>query len=116
MPGADPHGALPVCTICIQHHSGWTAVMLRGELDYSSARELVMAVRLELSDRRPVIVELVGLDFIDVDGVRALAGLVGEGGRGEGDVRVEIHGARGQVARMIGMLGYEELLPAQYPG
>lgn len=88
--------------------------MLRGELDYSSARELLMAVRLELDEDRPVIVGLVGLDFIDVNGVRALAELVTQNGNRSGP-GVEIHGARGQVARMIEMLGYEELLPLNDP-
>jgi anti-anti-sigma factor len=107
----DPSGALPVCAISVHRYDGWTAVMLRGELDYSSASELVNDVRTELIDDRPVIIELVGLEFADIHGVRALASLVEIGERCRGHAGVELHGARGQVRKLIRMLGYRELLP-----
>ena len=81
--------------------------MLRGELDYSAAHELTRVVRAELIDARAVIVELLGLEFIDLHGARALAELVREGERCRGGAGVELHGARGQVARMMQMLGYD---------
>jgi anti-anti-sigma factor len=101
----------PVCTITIQRHLEWTAVILRGELDLNSAGELAGAVKSELVEGRPVIVELVGLEFSDVEGVRALAQLVSEGERCAGGAGVELHGARGQVDRLFRALGHEQLLP-----
>ncbi|MGA9371359.1 MAG: STAS domain-containing protein [Solirubrobacterales bacterium] len=103
-----PSGALPVCAISVRRQRGWTAVMLRGELDYSAGNELLEAVRTELNEGRPVIVELVGLDFIDLNGARALTELVREGDRC--CLGVELHGARDQVAGLMRMLGYGELL------
>jgi anti-anti-sigma factor len=86
--------------------------VLRGELDRAAARDVTAAVRPELIDGRPVIVELAGLDFIDVQGVRALVRLVAQGERCRGRAGVEVHGARGQPARLIRLLGYEQTLAA----
>ncbi len=106
----DPRSGLPVCTIRIEDHSDWVAVLLRGELDRHSADELREAVAGALIDGKPVIVELAGLEFCDVAGVRALAGLVRDADRCRGRAGVEVHGARGQVARLIGLLGFDKFL------
>jgi anti-anti-sigma factor len=103
-------GTLPLCTISIRRYPGWSAVMLRGELDRQSASELRAAVAEELAEGQPVIVELVGLEFADLDGVRALADLALAGERCRGEAAVEVHGARGQVARLIELLGLDYLL------
>jgi anti-anti-sigma factor len=102
--------ALPVCTIRVEHHSDWVAVLLRGELDRHSAEELREAVTGALVEGKPVIVELAGLDFCDVSGARALAKLVSDGDRCIGRAGVEVHGARGQVARLIELLGLDDFL------
>jgi anti-anti-sigma factor len=110
--------ALPVCTIRVEHHSDWIAVLLRGELDRGSAEELREAVTGVLIEGKPVIVELAGLDFCDVSGLRALTQLVGDADRFIGRAKVEVHGARGQVARLIELLGLDKFLfaPARTPG
>jgi anti-anti-sigma factor len=112
MVGAKDGEALPVCTVAVQRYTGWSAVMLRGELDRRSAAEVRSAVAEELTEDRPVIVELVGLDFSDVEGLRSLAELVRIGERCRGHAGVEVHGARGQVARLIELMGLEDLLMA----
>jgi anti-anti-sigma factor len=83
--------------------------MLRGELDRQSGAEVRAAVATELIEERSVLIELVGVEFSDVDGVRALADLV-KRGRSSGDAGVEVHGARGQVARLIRLLALDDLL------
>ena len=88
--------------------------MLRGELDFESADELAAAVCQELADLRPVIIELVGLDFTDVEGVRTIAKLAAAGERCRGRARVEVHGARGQPAELIRRLGYQTLLAGRW--
>jgi len=107
---ATEGGALPVCTIAVQRHVTWTAVMLRGELDRQSGGELKAAVAEALAENRPIVVELVGLDFCDLDGIRSLAYLARQGERCRGHIGIEIHGARGQVARLIQLLGLEDVL------
>lgn len=104
---ATEGGTLPVCTISIRRYPDWSAVMLRGELDRKSAAEVLAAVAMELAEDRPVIIELVGLDFCDVEGLRTLADLARRSGRL--GARIELHGARGQVARLIELLGLEDL-------
>ena len=69
-----------------------------------------MAVVEALDENRPVLIELVGLEFSDVDGIRTLADLARRGERCRGGVGIEVHGARGQVARLIQLLGLEDLL------
>ena len=105
-------GALPasICTISIRRYSGWSAVILRGELDRPSVAEIRAAVATELGESRRVLIELVGLEFSDLDGVRALADLVRHGERRGGDGAVEVHGARDQVARLITLVGLEHVL------
>ena len=105
-----PRSVPPGCTIRVEHHSGWIAVLLRGELDRHSAEELREAVADALVEAKPVIVELAGLDFCDVAGVRALAELVRDADRCVGRAGVEVHGARGQVARLIELLGFDRFL------
>ena len=88
----------PTCALRVQHKREWTAVILRGELDLFTTTELIYWVRIELAREKPVLVELAGLDFADLSGARALAGL---GREYEAEARVELHGARGQVRRML---------------
>ena len=110
--GVAAGGALPasICTISIRRYPGWSAVILRGELDRPSVVEVRAVVATELAESRRVLIELVGLECSDVDGVRALADLVRHGARRGGDGAVEVHGARGQVARLITLSGLEQVL------
>ncbi len=108
--------ALPVCTITVRRHEDWSAVVLRGELDRQSAGELRAIVASELAESRAVLVELVGLEFCDVDGLRTLLALVRLGDRCRGQAAVEVHGARGQVAGMIRRIGMEDALMPAAPG
>ena len=109
--------ALPVCTISIRRHEEWSAVVLRGELDRQSAGELRAIVASELAESRSVLVELVGLEFCDVDGLRTVLELVRLGDVCRGQAAVEVHGARGQVAGMIRQLGMEDaLMPPESGG
>ena len=82
--------------------------MLRGELNLHCADELRQRVGAELDRGGPIVIELAGLEFSDLDGVRALERLVREAERRE--VEVEVHGARGQVAEMIARAGLEAAL------
>lgn len=102
-------GALPasICAISIRRYDGWSAVMLRGELDRQSVAEVRAVVATELAEKRRVLIELVGLELIDLDGIRAFADLVKRGNHPSGECAVEVHGARGQVARLISLLGLE---------
>ncbi len=109
-PIVGQRSALPVCTIRVEHHSDWIAVLLRGELDRLSAEELRAAVSDALLEAKPVIVELAGVDFCDVAGARALVEVVRDGDRCRGSVGVEVHGARGQVATLIKLLGFDAFL------
>ncbi len=107
--------ALPVCTISIRRHEDWSAVVIRGELDRQSAGELRAIVASELAESRSVLIELVGLEFCDVDGLRTLLQLVRLGDRCRGQAAVEVHGARGQVAEMIRRIGMEAALMPSGP-
>ena len=100
---------LPVCTIRVQRHADWTAILLRGELDLDSRLRLDRELRAELDRGRPLIVELAGLDFTDLNGIRFLQELVAEGASSLPPVRIELHGARGQVADLISRLGLDAL-------
>lgn len=80
-------------------------MMLRGELDRHSAAEVRAAVTTEFAENRSVIIELVGLEFCDVEGLRMLADLARQCESIRGGAAVELHGPRGQVARLIGVLG-----------
>jgi anti-anti-sigma regulatory factor len=88
----------------------WTAVLVRGELDLESRRRLEGQLRTELVRGKPVIVELAGLDFSDANGLRSLQRVVDAGAALDPPVTVELHGARGQVARLIQTLGMEGLI------
>ena len=81
---------------------------MRGEPDRPSVAEIRAAVGTELGESRRVLIELVGLEFSDLDGVRALADLVRHGERRGG--AVEVHGARDQVARLITLVGLGHVL------
>ena len=106
-PGTGEIPALPVCTIRVYRRRAWTAVVLRGELDLAAERELRRRVSAEFARGMPILIELAGLEFIDLRGVRALIGLVQRGRSNRLPVEVELHGARGQVARLISRLGPE---------
>lgn len=69
-------------------------MILRGELDRSSVAEVRAAVATELAESRRVLIELVGLEFSDLDGVRPLADLIRHGERRGGDGAIEMHGAK----------------------
>jgi anti-anti-sigma regulatory factor len=105
----------PICTIRVQRHGDWTAVLLRGELDLESQGGLERDLRAELRSGRPVIVELAGLDFTDVNGIRALQRMVAHAASLTPPVPIELHGARGQVADLIAKLGLEGLLEPPSP-
>jgi anti-anti-sigma factor len=105
-----PSPQAPVCGLRVQRHRDWTAVLLRGELDLDWRQRLERRLSAELERGKPLIVELAGLDFIDVSGLRALQRLVREGRAAAPPVEIELHGARGQVARLIERLGLESLL------
>jgi anti-anti-sigma factor len=115
--GAIEAEALPVCTtsISIRRYSDWSAVMLRGELDRQSVAEIRATVAMELAEHRPVMIELVGVALSDVDGIRALAELVKSADGLSGGPAVEVHGAQGQVARLIQLLKLDDLLMAGDP-
>ena len=101
---------LPICTIRVQRHADWTAILLRGELDLDSGLRLERELRAELARGKPVIVELAGLDFTDVNGIRLLQELVAEGASSVSPAGIELHGARGQVADLITRLGLDGLV------
>jgi anti-anti-sigma factor len=102
----DPAAAgTPHCTICVQRRDGWTAVLLRGELDLAAVDQLTACVRTELGRRRPLLLELAGLEFCDAAGVRAIAELRDDGESCEPPGGVEIHGARGQVLGLMRAMG-----------
>ena len=102
--------AAPQCALRVHQHSEWTAVLVRGELDLDWSHELERTVLGELARGLPVIVELAGLDFIDVNGVRTLARLVGEARDFPSPAALEIHGPRGQVADLVDRVGLRGLL------
>jgi anti-anti-sigma factor len=101
------------CTVATWRFVGWSAVMLRGELDLRASCEVRAAVDEELADSRPVIVELVGLEFSDPQGLRVLGDLGRQAESCRGTGSVEIHGARGQVARLAQMIGLGDVLPSE---
>lgn len=109
--------ALPasICTISVRRYREWSAVMLRGELDRLSVAEVQAVVEAELAGGRSVLIELVGLDFSDVNGIRVFADLVMEGHGADGECAVEVHGARGQVARLVTVLELEDLIAVEGP-
>ncbi len=104
--------ALPasICTIAVRRYRDWSALILRGELDRPTVAEVRAVVETELAENRRVLIGLVGLDFSDVNGIRVFADLVRQGGSRGGERAVEVHGARGQVARLVRLLGLEDLI------
>jgi anti-anti-sigma factor len=73
-------------------------VRLGGELDFSQADALVLELD-ELRDRRPVVVDLRDLHFIDS---AALATLI----RAADTHGFQVRGLRGQVRRVFDLLGW----------
>ena len=112
---AEDRPAPPACGIRVLRHEDWSAILLRGELDLESQGRLVRELRAELRRGRPVIVELAGLDFTDVNGIRALQRMVAQAASLTPPVPIELHGARGQVADLIARLGLERLLEPASP-
>jgi len=106
---AEDHSALPIFGIRVLRHEDWSAILLRGELDLASQGRSERALRAELRRGRPVIVELAGLDFTDVNGIRVLQKMVAHAAMLTPPVPIELHGARGQVADLILRLGLEPL-------
>ncbi len=102
--------ALPVCTIAVRRYRRWSAVMLRGELDRPSAEEVALVVDAELEQGRSVTLELVGLEGCDTDALFALADLARRSEPCPGSERMEVRGARGEVARLIRQVGLGDLL------
>jgi anti-anti-sigma factor len=94
----------PTCTICIHRHPGWTAVLIRGELDLSAVDDLRRSVEAELRTETPVLIELAGLDFCDARGIALLVSLAEASARGRTS-EVELHGARGQVRDLLRRAG-----------
>jgi anti-anti-sigma factor len=115
--GAKPSTGAPAgCTVAVWRYDGWSAVVLRGELDVHSAREVRAAVAEELADCRRVIVELVGLEFSDIKGLRTLGELAHKAESCRGGGSVELHGARDHVARLARMIGLEDVAVSSYAG
>ncbi|MGH2923041.1 MAG: STAS domain-containing protein [Solirubrobacterales bacterium] len=103
-PAPEPRPAPPACGIRVVHHDDWSAILLRGRLDFDSARRVQDALDDELRRSLPVIIELAGLEYSDVSGVRALRRSVSRAALLRPPVPIEIHGARGQVADLLARL------------
>jgi anti-anti-sigma regulatory factor len=89
---------------------------MRGDLDLSAQPLLERHLRAELRFGRSVIVELGGLEFTDVSGIRTLQKMIAHAASLTPPVPIELHGAHGQVARLMRRLGLEgELPPSSEP-
>jgi anti-anti-sigma factor len=96
----------PTCTVCVYRHPGWTAVLLRGELDLSTVDRLRESIEAELRADTPVLIELTGLDFCDARGAALLVRLV-EAAAENRTAEVELHGARGQIRDVLLRAGWK---------
>ena len=106
MPGTD----LPALRITQERDGDGTVLRLAGELDLATADQL----RARLADAaavRRVVVDLAGLDFLDVAGLNTLLeanrNLAAHGGR------LLLRRPRPMVLRMLGLLGLDDAVEIQ---
>ena len=97
-------------TIRSDRSGGTHSVRLSGELDLESSPALEEELRrVEDTDAERIVLDLGALDFIDSSGLRIL---VRAKHRGAGDAeRLELQGAKGQVARVLRITGLRDELP-----
>src|SRR3954452_21131662 len=106
VPTAQP----PVLSVGVDYASkGLTRVALVGELDIASLGRLRRLLLAVLEDCGQVAVDLRGLRFVDLPGVRMLVEVSAVARRHQR--AFELEGAGGQVARLIELTSARERLP-----
>ena len=104
------HGAQPELELAITYgRRGETSIRLQGELDIASLPRVRRVLYALIEDCVRVAVDLRQLRFVDLPGVRLLAEVAAvAAGR---ECPLEIHGASGQVARVLELTSARSLLP-----
>lgn len=107
---SGPHGPSPL-RVEVERVGPATVLIPRGELDIASSHRLVTAALGLVRESGPITLELSGITFVDVSGVRAVlhvAGLLGE--------RLKLTPAPPAIQRVFALTGAERQLPFTTPG
>ena len=86
-----------------------TTVVLAGELDVAADDDVRRVLQDVVRRGGPVVLDLTGLRFCDVPGMRALVAFSRDAA--EHGVRLEVRGAGGQVDRLLDLTGTRGVLP-----
>jgi anti-sigma B factor antagonist len=101
--------ALPALTVSVQRGVRMSVVRLEGELDIAGDDHVRRMLGPLAAEGRAVVLDLSRLTFCDVPGMHALVEFAEAAA--ERGLRVEVRGARGEVARMLDLTSARDLLP-----
>jgi anti-sigma B factor antagonist len=103
-------------TVTREVEDGVAVVRAAGELDLATASQLVRAIDIAASGRRPrVLVDLAEVEFCDSAGLRALLGAAREVEARAGRLVVAVT-PDGAVDRLLELVGLREFLRVRAPG
>ena len=95
--------------IWVRHHVAHVLITVAGEIDITTVPQLRGPLTLLAAGGRPVIADLTGVTFIDVAGLRVLAGAAGKAAAGGGSPHVV--SGRYQVRRIFAFTGLDRQIP-----
>lgn len=100
-------------TITTDHQAEATVVALTGELDLGSRTRLQAALAEAIDERRPVVIDLAGLTFMDSTGIAVLTNA--RRTAAEAGVPLKVTEATGTVERILEMTGVRQFLSGEWP-
>jgi anti-sigma B factor antagonist len=104
----DSRPADPVATLCLTMHP-FVVIHVEGELDIATAGKLQTALTtIAAPDGTRVVVDLAGVSFIDVRGLRAL--LIGRRELARRHIGIVVRNPRPQARRLFDLAGNRDLL------
>jgi len=96
-------------TIWVRYHVAHVLITVAGEIDITTVPQLRGPLTLLAAGGRPVIADLTGVTFIDVAGLRVLAGAAGKAAAAGGSLHVV--SGRYQVRRIFALTGLDRQIP-----
>jgi len=96
-------------TISVRYHVAHVLITVAGEIDITTVPQLRGQLTLLAAGGRPVIADLTGVTFIDVAGLRVLAGAAGKAAASGGSLHVV--SGRYQVQRIFALTGLDRQIP-----
>lgn len=91
--------------VVVAHEGPVARIALRGELDVGTTGQLAAALQeIRSAGQRRVVVDLAGLDFVDVAGLRPLVAAIGDG------LAVKLRNPSPQAVRLLEASGLGDVL------